>query len=56
MFGRVKQVLCFPCCVLTMDDLILDPSVDDLVYIGEDDEAADLWWSSQWELPLAETY
>ena len=38
-----------------MEGVILDPSVEDLVYVSEDAEAAELWWSSQWELTLDET-
>lgn len=32
-----------------MEELILDPSVDDLVYVGEDEETAEWWWQTQWD-------
>jgi hypothetical protein len=37
---------------------ILEPNVDEIeegVYITEDEETAESWWSSQWERSLAET-
>lgn len=37
-----------------MEELILDPSVDDLIYVSEDDQQAEDWWSSQWEIALTE--